>query len=178
MAPAARHRPERLARPASRWTTTGTPSPGAAVRAAECTVELVKTALAARWLPEKVKQAIYRIKPLAGAIRAGLNSAAPDGLVDVRVAAGSLAGLHLCLDLKTEKDYWLGTYEPELQAAITDLVKPGMVVFDVGANIGDYSTAILDSFGQENLNLYCFEPSKAAFERLNLEIPPRRNIRH
>ena len=42
----------------------------------------------------------------------------------------------MALDLHAEKDYWLGTYEPDLQTAAWQIIKPGMVVYDVGANIG------------------------------------------
>lgn len=39
------------------------------------------------------------------------------------------------------------------------------VVFDVGANTGEYATAVLERLG-ERARLYCFEPSRHAFERL------------
>ena len=48
-------------------------------------------AWAARVLPVPVKQAIYKIKPLARLIRRGLNQAAPQGIVPVTVAGGDLA---------------------------------------------------------------------------------------
>ena len=51
-------------------------------------------AFAARILPNSFKQAIYKVKPLARLIRGGLNRAAPTGLVEVKVAAGDLAGFH------------------------------------------------------------------------------------
>jgi FkbM family methyltransferase len=99
-------------------------------------------ALAARLLPASAKRAIYRSGPLARGIRGALNQAAPQGLTEVQVAAGRLEGCRLALDLQTEKDYWLGTYEPELQWALGELIKPGMLAFDVGANIG-YITLML-----------------------------------
>jgi FkbM family methyltransferase len=97
---------------------------------------------AARILPMSVKQSIYRSPLFARLIRLGLNLAAPQGFTSQTVASGGLRGMKLALDLQTEKDYWLGTYEPELQSAITDLVKPGDIAFDVGANIG-YITLLL-----------------------------------
>jgi FkbM family methyltransferase len=39
------------------------------------------------------------------------------------------------------------------------------VVFDVGAHVGEYSLEVLSVFG-EDVELYCFEPSKAAFTEL------------
>ena len=50
------------------------------------------------------------------------------------------------------------------------------VIFDVGANRGDYASVIIDSFGCKNINLYCFEPSKTAFELLNAQLPKCQNI--
>lgn len=93
-------------------------------------------ASAARWLPDPVKRGIYRFKPLAGLIRRALNRSAPQGLAQVTIAAGILEGWQAWLDLRSEKDYWLGTYEPELQQAVRDYVRPGMTIYDVGANIG------------------------------------------
>lgn len=125
----------------------------------------------ARILPSPVKRAVYRIKPLANLIRQGLNRAAPQGLTQVEVAAGSLAGVRLALDLQREKDYWLGTYEPELQAVVADLLQPGIVAYDVGANIG-YITLLLARTVGENGQVYAFEALPANLERLqtNLEL--------
>src|SRR5438105_683500 len=36
-------------------------------------------------------------------------------------------------------DYWLGTFEPAFQDALARRIKPGMTVFDIGANAGFYS---------------------------------------
>ncbi len=122
-------------------------------------------ASAARWLPMSAKQAIYRIDPVARIIRGGLNRAAPAGITQVPVAAGGLSGMELLLDLQTEKDYWLGTYEPELQSAISELVQPGMVVFDVGANIGYISLIFARAVGLQG-KVFAFEALPANLERL------------
>jgi FkbM family methyltransferase len=118
-----------------------------------------------------VKRAFYRFPPLAGLIRRSLNRAAPAGLTQVEIAAGGLAGWRMWLDLHREKDYWLGTYEPELQAALTDLVKPGMVVFDVGANIGYISLLLAQRVGERG-KVYAFEalPDNLARLRTNLAL--------
>ena len=90
----------------------------------------------ARILPVSVKKAIYDFKPLAGLVRGTLNKAAPSGLSEVTIAAGTLEGMPMLLDMQNEKDFWLGTYEPEMQSALGDLIKPGMTIYDVGANVG------------------------------------------
>jgi FkbM family methyltransferase len=114
------------------------------------------TSLAARILPAPVKQAIYKTGPLARFIRSGLNRAAPTGLTQVKVAAGDLAGYTIELDMQVDKDLWLGTYEPELQAALRELVRPGVVIYDVGANIG-YVSLLLAKAAGENGKVFAFE---------------------
>lgn len=52
---------------------------------------------------------------------------------------------------------------------------PLPIIFDIGANRGDYAAAVIAAFGCENINLYCFEPSKTAFELLNTEYSRHRN---
>jgi FkbM family methyltransferase len=119
----------------------------------------------AGWLPSPVKRALYRAQPLARLVRDGLNRAAPQGLTSVKVAAGGLRGCLLFLDLQSEKDYWLGTYEPDLQAAIADLVQPGGVAYDVGANIGYISLLLRRRLG-EGGRVFAFEALPANLERL------------
>ena len=128
-------------------------------------------AFAAKIMPTSLKQAIYRVKPLAGFIRAGLNRAAPTGLTRVKVAAGDLAGFTILLDMQIDKDYWLGTYEPELQAAIHELIRPGAIVYDVGANIG-YVSLLLAKAAGETGHVYAFEalPENAERWRTNIEL--------
>jgi FkbM family methyltransferase len=125
--------------------------------------------LAARLLPDSVKQAIYRIPPLASLVRRVLNRAAPRGLVQVKIAAGGLAGSPMLLDLQTEKDYWLGTYEPALQAALADLVQPGVTAYDVGANIG-YITLLLAKAAGEAGRVYAFEALPSNVDRLRANL--------
>jgi FkbM family methyltransferase len=125
---------------------------------------LSSAAFAARILPNSLKQAIYKNKPLAAFIRGGLNRAAPTGLTQVKVAAGDLAGYIILLDMQVDKDYWLGTYEPELQAALRSLVHPGAIVYDVGANIG-YVSLLLAKASGENGHVYAFEALPENVER-------------
>jgi FkbM family methyltransferase len=126
-------------------------------------------AFAARILPSSVKQAIYKIKPLAYLIRGGLNRAAPSGLVEVKVAAGDLAGFTILLDMQVDKDYWLGTYEPELQSALRELIPQGAIIFDVGANIGYVSLLLAKAAGEAG-RVFAFEALPSNVEQL------RRNV--
>ncbi len=128
-------------------------------------------AFAARILPNSFKQAIYKFKPLAGLIRSGLNRASPTGLTQVKVAAGDLAGFNILLDMQIDKDYWLGTYEPELQAAIRELVEPGAIIYDVGANIGYVSLLLAQAAGEAG-HVFAFEalPENAGRWCRNIEL--------
>jgi len=123
----------------------------------------------ARVLPAPVKRALYSIKPLAGLIRGMLNKAAPLGLSEVTIAAGALEGMPMLLDMQTEKDFWLGTYEPEMQSALGELIKPGMTIYDVGANIG-YVTLMLAKHTGAQGKVFAFEALPDNVERL------RRNV--
>jgi FkbM family methyltransferase len=126
---------------------------------------LSTAAFAARVLPDSAKRAIYRAGPLARGIRGALNKAAPEGLAQVQVAAGALEGCTLLLDMQTEKDFWLGTYEPELQWALGELVRLGMIAYDVGANIG-YITLMLARAVGPSGRVVAFEALPANVERL------------
>jgi FkbM family methyltransferase len=100
-----------------------------------------------------------------------LNRAAPKGLTQVKIAAGDLAGYSILLDMQIDKDYWLGTYEPELQASLRELIKPGMVIYDVGANIG-YVSLLLAKASGETGKVYAFEalPENAERWRINMAL--------
>lgn len=50
------------------------------------------------------------------------------------------------------------------------------VIFDVGANIGEYSLEVISIFGK-NVRLYCFEPSKKAFNSLKENLSGYPNIK-
>ncbi len=130
-------------------------------------------AAVARLLPTSMKKAIYRSGPLARLIRRTLNRSAPAGLSQVQVAAGSLEGATLLLDLQAEKDYWLGTYEPELEQAVHDWLPQGAVAYDVGANVGYISLLMSRSVGPSG-QVFAFEPLPANLERLsaNLRLNP------
>jgi FkbM family methyltransferase len=107
-------------------------------------------------LPDSIKRLPYRIPPLARFIRRMLNRAAPVGLTTVKVASGILEGYVLNLDMQTEKDYWLGTYEMDLQTSLRNLVKPGMVAYDIGANIGYISLMLAHLVGSDG-SVFAFE---------------------
>lgn len=114
-------------------------------------------ARSARWLPQPIKQLFYKLGPFTHLLRRALNRAAPTGVQPVEVAGGALAGFTVALDLQVEKDHWLGTYEPGLQAAIAHFATPGMVLYDCGANVG-YISLVLGRVAGAEGQVFCFEP--------------------
>ncbi len=53
---------------------------------------------------------------------------------------------------------WLGIYEKQLQNRLPQLVKPGMVCWDVGANVGFYTLALSKLAGKSG-TVIAFEPN-------------------
>jgi FkbM family methyltransferase len=130
---------------------------------------LSTTSWMARILPSPVKQRIYGIDPLARMIRNILNRAAPTGLTEIKIAAGGAEGMKMRLDLHLEKDFWLGTYENNLQASINDLIEPGWTAFDVGANIGFVSLLFAKKLGKSG-KIFAFEALPANLDRLQTHV--------
>lgn len=60
---------------------------------------------------------------------------------------------------------WLGTYEKDMQALISDCVKPGMVAWDVGAHAGFYTLAMSRLVGRSG-RVCAFEPYATNVSRL------------
>jgi len=52
---------------------------------------------------------------------------------------------------------WLGTYEPEMQRLMEKIVRPGMRIWDIGANAGFYTLAFSRLVGGAG-RVYAFEP--------------------
>jgi FkbM family methyltransferase len=53
----------------------------------------------------------------------------------LRVLTGPLAG-QLWISTEGTHGYWLGTYERDLQKLFVSTIRPGQVVWDIGANVG------------------------------------------
>ncbi len=131
----------------------------------------------AQLLPLPIKQGLYRFAPLARIVRGALNASVEDGLSTVEVTGGDLRGWRVLINLKTEKSRWLGTYEPELQSAIRQLISPGATVYDVGANIGYVSLLLAKQVGPTG-QVFAFEPLPANLERIrqNLALNALTNV--
>jgi FkbM family methyltransferase len=83
------------------------------------------------------------------------------------IASGLGKGLMLRVLPETPKSYWLGTHEPHMQAALQTNIKPGMVVYDCGANIG-YFSVMLAHLVAPGGHVYAFEPSPLSLKCLQM----------
>ena len=85
-------------------------------------------------------------------------------------------GVRWHLDLNEGIDfsiYLLGAFERSTGATLRKLVKPGDVVFDIGANIGAHTLGLARSVGPTG-RVFAFEPADFAFGKLqrNLALNP------
>ena len=85
-------------------------------------------------------------------------------------------GLRWSLDLSEGIDfsiYLLGAFERSTVVTLQKLVKPGDVVFDIGANIGAHTLGLARSVGPAG-HVFAFEPADFAFTKLqrNLALNP------
>jgi len=89
----------------------------------------------------------------------------------VEVQTGLLQGAKLNVSPRTESGYYLGTHEPDLQGSLSKFIQPGMIVFDIGANIGFFAVAAANLVKQQG-RVVAFEPNPGAFARLreNVEL--------
>lgn len=83
----------------------------------------------------------------------------------------NLFGSRVRLDLSNyiERSAYLGVFEPRETRAVASYLKPGMTVFDVGANIGYYTLLASRAVGASG-TVFAFEPSAYAFGKLSSAI--------
>jgi FkbM family methyltransferase len=121
-------------------------------------------------------RAVYS-STLAAPLRRLLTSSAPVGFSLVEICGGPLAGARMNVDLTCEKYYWLGTHEPHMQTALVELVRPGAIVYDIGAHAG-FFTLLLSRIVGRSGRVLAFEPHPANAARLlaNLEANACQNV--
>lgn len=96
------------------------------------------------------------VHPRLRKLRRGIMGLIPSKL-EVSILSGSLSGTRWITGAGYP-GYWLGTFEKEKQQFIADLIKPGSVVFDIGAHVGFYTLLAAHKVG-ENGKVYAFEPA-------------------
>lgn len=76
----------------------------------------------------------------------------------------------------------LSEYEPEIRKAILKFTKPGMVAYDIGANVGVFSflfasivgkDGMVYSFEPEEINYSCFAKSLEKYDQKNIVLDKR-----
>jgi FkbM family methyltransferase len=107
--------------------------------------------------------------PLARPLRRVLASRAPGGTASVRVCAGALEGASMLVDLSCEKYYWLGTHEEPVQRLLVERLRPGDVVYDIGAHAGFFSLLASRLVSHEG-RVVAFEPNPQNATRLRANL--------
>jgi FkbM family methyltransferase len=92
---------------------------------------------------------------------------APDTQLWVQIEQGPSAGLWIRLDPRTGRSILQGEAEPQVQQALAVCVQPGMVFYDLGANIGLLSLLAARLVGRDG-RVFAFEPDPINFQRLRL----------
>lgn len=78
----------------------------------------------------------------------------------VRIYPKDVLGKYIYLD---------GVFEPECWNFVKGLLRPGMVVFDVGANLGQYTLLAAHCVGAQG-HVHSFEPSQRIFTELQFNV--------
>ncbi len=72
--------------------------------------------------------------------------------------------------------FWLGSYEPHMQKVIAQVVKPGGVFYDVGANVGFYSLLASALVGPGKVIAFEPLPANVAFLYRHLRLNAIKNV--
>jgi FkbM family methyltransferase len=101
----------------------------------------------------------------------------PTEPTEIVVRSGPAAGLRLLVDTQREKYYWTGTHERAVQEVFKSVLRPGDVVWDVGAHIGFFSLLASRLVGPSGA-VVAFEPVDENRSRLasNLSLSDARNV--
>jgi FkbM family methyltransferase len=92
-----------------------------------------------------------------------------DEKVWARIEAGPARGIWIELNPRTGQNYLHGNAEPVVQAALARHLRPGMIFYDLGANVGLFSL-LAARLVSETGKVFSFEPDAEIAARL------RRNI--
>lgn len=120
-------------------------------------------------LPLKIAKAIYRATPIPALRR--LYFAAFCRLVRGRTVIATIGGSTYELNLGETIDValYLGQYERDVDAALRRYCRPGMIVLDIGANIGAHTLPIGRLVTRSGA-VYAFEPMMFAFRKLSRNV--------
>lgn len=109
-------------------------------------------------LPRPAKQFAHKHAPsLIPGLYRMLRGVTPRNDLQIVIQNGILKGRAFCCSLRDERDYWLGTWEPETQDCAREWIRPGFVVFDVGVHKG-FFTLLAASLVKDQGRVVAFEP--------------------
>ena len=120
--------------------------------------------LLVKWTP---RFSALRRLPGVGAMahRISYRVLSPDRLVWYQVRQGPAHDLWLKLRLRTGADCYNGAVEPALQEVLAKHIRPGMIFYDLGANIGFFSLLAARLVGAEG-KVFSFEADPEVADRL------------
>lgn len=124
------------------------------------------------WVPTGLRRALIghpdnpsRLATLAH----NLINRVPPSESQVFACRGVLEGYRMSVDWSRYRSLVYGTWEPKVVRVVTDTVKPGMTVIDVGAHIGYYSLLFAKCVGPGG-HVFAFEPLPSNFALLQQNI--------
>ena len=104
---------------------------------------------------------------LAKLLRPLINRLLPEGYRPVTVRSGPAQGIRVLSNLDTRSTTGPGgTHEPHVQQALSQLLKPGMTFWDVGAHIGLFSLLASRAVSERGA-VHAFEPQPDNRSRLH-----------
>ena len=91
--------------------------------------------------------------------------ALPSRMTWLQVQSGFARGLWMRLRIPEEAGFWRGEHEPGVQSAISAIVRPGDVVYDVGAHLGSLTLGAARLVGTSG-RVVAFDGDPENIERL------------
>jgi FkbM family methyltransferase len=120
-------------------------------------------------LPASLASRLRGESGVATVLRPIANRLLPASQTVVTVRSGHAAGIRLEIDPRSEKYYWLGTYEPRVLDQLAARLQAGATFWDVGAHVG-YIAAAASRLVGPNGTVVAFEPNPENIRRLRRTI--------
>jgi FkbM family methyltransferase len=120
-------------------------------------------------VPSGIARRFKRGSLAATLLRPLINHVVPDHATEVTVLSGCNAGMRLEIYPRSEKYYWIGSYELEVQNALVAILTANKVFWDVGAHCG-YHTGLASRLVGAHGQVVAFEPLPANLTRLRRAI--------
>jgi FkbM family methyltransferase len=111
--------------------------------------------------PPLLRRAYYR----ASADYSPASLFLPDRLETVEIMGGIGKGLKMHLNLRRERGYYLGIHELDVQSILSEILRPGMNVYNIGAHLGFFTLILIKLVGPQG-RVVAFEPNPEGRKRL------------